>query len=372
MEADNHRGFIPGLELSELFYWEAVRPILDTYYPNLRHSAALLGPGSEVLGFDTRTSMDHNWGPRLQLFVSSSDVSTLRYELHKRLAQQLPHSFRGFPVNFSCPNPDDGGTQTMKAVESGPVNHRVEITTVKAFLGNILGIDPYADLELVDWLLLSEQDLLEVTSGKVFYDGLGELRSVRGKFAYYPRDVWLFRLAAVWQRVSQEEAFVGRCGEVGDELGSQIVTARIVRDLMKLGFLMEKQYAPYSKWFGSAFSQLECANVLNPVFQQTLAAKTWQERESGLCKVYVHLAAMHNKLAITQPLPEQTTTYFGRPYQVIFAERFARAICSKINDDRLRRLSVTIGGVDQWVDCTDVTEHPELMRRLRVVYEQRP
>lgn len=33
MEEDNHRGFIPGLELSELFYWEAVRPILDAYYP---------------------------------------------------------------------------------------------------------------------------------------------------------------------------------------------------------------------------------------------------------------------------------------------------------------------------------------------------
>jgi len=46
--------FIPGLELSHLFYWEVVRPLMDRYYPGLPHAAALIGPGSEVLGFDTQ------------------------------------------------------------------------------------------------------------------------------------------------------------------------------------------------------------------------------------------------------------------------------------------------------------------------------
>lgn len=52
--------FIPGLELSRRFYWEAVRPVLDDAYPNLSHSAALIGHGSEVLGFDTPMSADHH------------------------------------------------------------------------------------------------------------------------------------------------------------------------------------------------------------------------------------------------------------------------------------------------------------------------
>ena len=52
--------FIPGLELSRLFYQEAVRPILDAVFPGLPHSAALLGRGSEVLGFDDAMSTDHN------------------------------------------------------------------------------------------------------------------------------------------------------------------------------------------------------------------------------------------------------------------------------------------------------------------------
>ena len=55
--------FIPGIELCRRFYWEAVRPVLDTEFPGLPHTAALIGPGSEVLGFDTEMSADHNWGP---------------------------------------------------------------------------------------------------------------------------------------------------------------------------------------------------------------------------------------------------------------------------------------------------------------------
>jgi len=41
-------------------------------------------------------------------------------------------------------------------------------------------------------------------------------------------------LACQWRRISQEEPFVGRCDEVVDELGSAVVAARLVRDLMRL------------------------------------------------------------------------------------------------------------------------------------------
>jgi len=38
--------FIPGLDLSGLFYEEAVAPLLADYFPGLPHSAALIGYGS--------------------------------------------------------------------------------------------------------------------------------------------------------------------------------------------------------------------------------------------------------------------------------------------------------------------------------------
>jgi hypothetical protein len=40
--------FVPGLQLSRAFYTEAVRPLLA----DVQHTAARIGSGSEVLGFD--------------------------------------------------------------------------------------------------------------------------------------------------------------------------------------------------------------------------------------------------------------------------------------------------------------------------------
>jgi len=88
--------FIPGLELSRLYYEEAVRPILDRHYPGLPHSAGLIGPGSEVLGFDTQMSADHHWGPRALLFLSEADHARLAGELRATLGNELPFVFRGF------------------------------------------------------------------------------------------------------------------------------------------------------------------------------------------------------------------------------------------------------------------------------------
>ena len=68
--------FMKGMELSKVFYEEAVRPILESHFPELTYSAGLLGWGSDVLGFDTEQSMDHGWGPRLLLFLSDLDHAT--------------------------------------------------------------------------------------------------------------------------------------------------------------------------------------------------------------------------------------------------------------------------------------------------------
>ena len=61
--------FVPGLELNRRFYEQVVRPLLDASFPSLPYAAALLGPGSETLGFDTEMSTDHDWGARMFIFL---------------------------------------------------------------------------------------------------------------------------------------------------------------------------------------------------------------------------------------------------------------------------------------------------------------
>lgn len=362
--------FIPGLELSSAFYTEIVAPILADAYPRLRYSAALIGYGSEVLGYDTARSTDHEWGPRALLFVSDDDYAQHAEAIETLLGQRLPPTFRGFSTHFGPPGAD--GVQQPAPSTSGPIVHKIPVYPLCGLLTHWLGVDPFGELSAVDWLLMPQQKLLEVTAGRIFHDGLAELEPVRAKLTYYPPDVWHYLLAAQWTRISQQEAFVGRAGEVGDDVGSAIIAAALVRDLMGLCFLLERRYAPYSKWFGTAFSELGCALRLMPLFREVLRAASWQERDAVLAPAYELVAGLHNELGITEPIDPHVRFYHGgRPFQVIHAERFAEVIVAKIEDPEVRSIvqrAGLIGSADQVSDNVDVVSNPERVAKLRALF----
>jgi len=355
--------FIPARDLARLYYIEAVRPILEADFPDLVHSAGLIGPGSEVLGFDTEMSTDHNWGVRVSVFLTEADHARLADELHTTLGFKLPFSFHGWPTAFK-EVPDDPGTVVPSLTGARPINHRVQITTLQDFIQSYIGVELDRELAVLDWLAIPEQNLRTLAAGAVYHDGLNLLEPMRLKLAYYPHDVWLYLLSVQWQRIGQEEPFVGRAGTVGDDLGSAVIAARLVRDLMRLCLLMERQYAPYSKWFGSAFAQLRCAAALTPVFQDVLRATDWQEREKHLSAAYEIAAAMHNDLGITAPVPAKVSRFWGRPFWVIQGEKIARAIWDVIQDQEVKRLPYGLGKIDQYVDSTDILSHIGKCRQL--------
>jgi hypothetical protein len=161
-----------------------------------------------------------------------------------------------------------------------------------------------------------------------------------------------------------------RAGFVGDELGSAIIGSRLVRDVMSLCFLMEKQYAPYPKWFGTAFKQLKCADQLLPVLLSAQQARTWQEREMALCEAYELLARMHNKLGLTEMLPETVSPFFGRPFKVIWGSAIAQALVDKITDPAVNRIASRplIGSIDQFSDSTDLHAVGDWRAKIRELY----
>ena len=342
--------FIPGLELAGAFFAEVVRPLLAEAFPRLPYAAALLGPGSEVLGYDSVRSTDHNWGPRLQLFLAAADSGRHATEITATLAGRMPASFRGCPTAFpSTEEPD------------GLARHRVMVTELAAWLTGQLGFDPREPITVADWLAAPTQRLAEVTAGAVFHDGPGELGRARARLSWYPRDVWLYVLACQWQRIAQEEAFPGRCAEAGDELGSAIVTARLARDLMRLCLLMRRRYPPYSKWLGTAFAQLPEAATVTPHLTAAVAATSWPARQQHLGRACETAAAMHNELGITPALDTHTRGYFDRPYQVLDAGRFTAALREAITGPLIRQLPAA-GAVDQFIDSTDALGNTDFLR----------
>src|SRR3954469_7274656 len=115
MREEAMTAFIPGLRLGELFYHEAARPVLQAEFPGLAHSAALIGSGSEVLGFDTEISMDHDWGPRVMLFLAEEEHARHAAPIREAMRQGLPRQFRDYPTEFAPSEP-----------AGGAAGHRVE------------------------------------------------------------------------------------------------------------------------------------------------------------------------------------------------------------------------------------------------------
>ena len=360
--------FIPGLKLCEMFFHEAVKPILTEFFPELAFSAGNLDFGSDVLGFDTPMSRDHHWGPRVMLFLSADDMDVHSRQISETLSDHLPSEFYGYSTHFSNLKTNSG---VMIPHEGGPVNHYVQITTPQKFFRDHAGINIDQPMSTVDWLLTPRQRLKTIRSGKVFHDGLNVLERVREELHWYPHDLWLYLLANQWRHVDQEEPFVGRCGDTGDETGSKLVAARLVHNLMNLCFLMEREYAPYSKWFGTAFSQLECAAELQPVLDAVLQSRTWKEREKFLSQAYLLMCKKHNQLGITPLVEAEISLFHDRPYQVPHSSRFVDALRKEIRSQEILSLPEYVGSIDQFVFSIDVLESPSICRSLACLFEDK-
>ena len=342
------RDFISARDLSAGFHAEVVRPLLA----GIPYAAGLLGWGSDVLGYDTARSTDHGWGPRLHVFVDEEQIPRAA----KLIEDGLPEQYRGHSVRF--------GWDAQQPI------HHVTITTVDAWLKDDLGIDNGAGdgMATEDWLITPQQKLLGVVAGPVYADD-GRLQPVREALKWYPDDVWTWMLACQWSRIAQEEAFVQRTAEVGDHLGSRVVAARLVRDVMRLALLMARTYAPYTKWLGTAFAGLDHGDGLDRDLEATLAAGTLADRERALVTAYEKVARRHNDLGLTEPLDPLPRQFFGRPAQVIGADRFVEACLAKVRDPRMKEFGL-VGSIDQFADNTDVLSNPVAYRSLIKFYEK--
>jgi len=337
---NEHPAFVPGAELCAAFYREVLAPVVG-----VSHAAALVGPGSDVLGYDTARSTDHDWGPRATLVVAAEDVE----EVRRRVGATLPTEFRGWP--------------TAIGRDDEPLGPAVEVTTVAALAIAELGFDPRPGLSVDDWLSIPQQRLLHLVAGPVFRDDLGEVAALRAQLAWYPDDVWWWLVAAAWRRLDQEEPFVQRAAEVDDDLGSRVVAARQARECLRLALLLGRSYAPYAKWLGTAFARLPDPDGLARALHDALAADDADVRGAALGRAYVALSERFNALTPgARPAPS-LRGFWDRPAVVLGADRFVQAALGNVGDAELRALPL-LGGVDQWADSTDLLVDARLFRTV--------
>jgi hypothetical protein len=351
-----------GIGLSKRFYESLVKPILKEHFPDLPYAACRIGWGSEVLGYDTELSADHDYGPCVQIFLTEDSFPSTAQALMRRFGEGLPATFEGWPVRFS---------RNVRPPKTHPElgllgsDHGVELYTLSAWCNQFLRREFDTELTVRDWLSYPEQFFLLVTAGAVFRDDLGELTALRNRLTNFPRDIWLYKLAAQWGRIAEERAYVGRTGDVGDKIGSRVIASRVVENIMRLGMLIERQYAPYSKWLGTAFARLECAADLTPLLERALSAENWKDRETALLEACKFMAELQVRRNIPGAIAPLAGSLHGRPYRFIDSLKIGGALRAAIANDDVRLLP-ECGAADQFLSSNYVLAAPEYTRAATI------
>lgn len=204
---------------------------------------------------------------------------------------------------------------------------------------------------------------MELTSGAVFHDGLG-LNKIREQFAYYPAEIRLLKLAAYWNHIANEEAFVGRCRERADLIGAKLISTRLLNSLLKICFVLKGRYVPYSKWFTRAFSDLGLTDIESAALD-LLQENDLSQIETKLASLYLRVLELQNSTPGIPKIELEIIPYYNRPFRVLMAERIITPLREAIVDENLRGLDLSEVGLDNRVDGIDLNNNGTLAKIFR-------
>lgn len=233
---------LTGLELCRRYYEEYGRPMIAEKFPEYeaRIAVGLVGKGSDCFGFDDKQSRDHDFGPRLLLWVTKAVYDEIGSALEAEY-EKLPDTFMG-----------------IKRIETFHGKDRAGVMIIEDFYKNTLGVDLIGVLtgeskglaKVKGWLAVHDYALAAAVNGEVFRDDEGIFTSYRELLkGYYPKAVWYRKIAQACALFSQNGQYnLPRMRKRGQLVAAELAKAECVKQAMKLTYLLNKKYAPHDKW----------------------------------------------------------------------------------------------------------------------------
>ncbi|MDE5938569.1 MAG: DUF4037 domain-containing protein [Lachnospiraceae bacterium] len=260
-----------GLELSQKYYEAYGRQMIRTQFPEIADQAAvgLVGFGSECLGFDDEISSDHDYGPSFCIWLPRGT--------YLQCGNRMQAAYDALPKEFM-------GCAARVEEEQG--KGRVGALCLEDFYLEILGRDgvPKTDAE---WFAVSETALATATNGAVFEDPCGKFTGIReGLLAYYPKEVWLKKLAESLAKAAQAGQYnYARAMKRGERIAAEIALTEFVKEAMQIVYLLNKKYAPFYKWMHRGMQELaicsEIGDMLALLYQIPDPAAAWEGVGAG-------------------------------------------------------------------------------------------
>ena len=256
-----------GLELARAYYEAHGKEMIAKLFPKYseRIATGLVGEGSECFGFDDAISADHDFGPAFCMWLTREDYKAIGQSLQTAY-EKLPQTFRGLPV---CKE---------NKLSSG----RVGVQCIDSFYQSRIG-KPDAQLELMDWLHISESRLAVAANGEVFHDPLGQFSRIRQQLLnYYPEDVRIKKIAARAFLMGQSGQYnYGRSMSRGEHMAAMLALQEFIKQTCHMVFLLNKKYPPFYKWLHHGMKKLpvlqEVAVLLEQLASNALQPQHWQE-----------------------------------------------------------------------------------------------
>lgn len=227
-------------------------------------AAGLVGYGSECLGFDDEISRDHDFGPSFCVWLPR--------ELYARYGEAMQAAYDALPKSFM-------GHEARVEEEQG--RGRVGVLCLEDFYLEILGCEE-APKTAEEWFALSETALAAATNGAVFTDPSGRFTAVRKSFlAYYPREVWLKKLAESLAKAAQAGQYnYARAMKRGERVAAEIALVEFMKEAMQVVYLLNRKYAPFYKWMHRGLRELavcsEIGDMLALLYQVPDPAAAWE------------------------------------------------------------------------------------------------
>lgn len=309
-----------GLELAEAYYNEFGKRMIDESFPEYRRyiAAGLAGEGSECFGFDDELSGSHDFGPGFCIWVPD--------EIYRNIGWKMKEAYDKLPKSFL-------GKRRMETAEGAG---RVGVFSIREFYRKYTGCDGIPGNQ-AEWIFAPETSLATATNGRVFEDNLGEFTKIRnGLLGFYPRDVYIKKLAARMAMMSQTGQYnYGRCMKRGDQAAAYLSCGEFIRTSVSMVYLLNRKYMPFYKWMFRGMEQLGRLREVKPALEQLIALPDIPEYAEKKISVIEDVCA-----AVRDELERQDIVKGKDP----FLNSHCRDAMSLISDPVIRKLPVMFDG----------------------------
>lgn len=302
-----------GLELARLYYEQIGRPVLEDRFPELLPQMAmgLAGEGSECFGFDDELSRDHDWGPGFCIWLDQRDYAEFGQEIQKAY-DSLPGEWADFPPRSTTPEGQG----------------RVGVLCIQDWYKRYTSF-PSGPHTLAEWRRVPEAFLATAVNGEVFSDPLGRFSSVRRHLlSYYPEDIRLKKLAnraALMAQAGQYNYL--RCAKRGETVAARLALADFARAAMSMGYLLNRQYAPFYKWMHQGLRSLPKLPRLYDQIGQLFQTERPAEVEEGIEGICINAVAELRRQDLSYSLDSFLLAHSGE-------------LLSRIRDPELRKTHI--------------------------------